>query len=75
MVNIADARQRFLAELLYLFFYRILLKYPENMQVQLFANYFTIKFRCKELLTIFQLRNFSRVKLSFVDQVCYTINE
>lgn len=52
-VNINDVRQRFLAELVYLFFYKILLKFPDNMQLQLFANYFTIKFRCKELLTIF----------------------
>ena len=74
-VNINDVRQRFLAELVYLFFYKILLKFPDNMQLQLFANYFTIKFRCKELLTIFQLRSFPKHKLSFVDQACYMINE
>ena len=52
-MNINDVRQRFLAELVYLFFYKIILKFPDNMQLQLFANYFTIKFRCKEILTIF----------------------
>ena len=74
-MNINDAKRRFLAELLYLFFYKILSKYPDNMQLQLFANYFTLKFRSKELLTVFQLRNFPKHKLSSVDQICYTINE
>ena len=32
-VNINDVRTRFFAELVYLFFYKILLKFPENMQV------------------------------------------
>lgn len=68
-------KQRFLAELVYLFFYKILSKFPENLQLQLFANYFTLKFRSKELLTIFQLRNFQKSKLSSVDMACYTINE
>ena len=74
-VNILEMKQRFLAELIYLFFYKILSKFPENMQLQLFANYFTLKFRSKELLTIFQLRNFPKHKLSYVDQACYMINE
>ena len=74
-VNIIEMKQRFLAELVYLFFYKILSKFPENMQLQLFANYFTLKFRSKELLTIFQLRNFQKSKLSSVDMACYTINE
>lgn len=74
-VNISDTQKRFLSELVYLFFYDIIKRFPESIQIQLIANYFTMMYRKKALLCVFQLRNFGKGKLSNLDYIAYTVNE
>ena len=74
-VNITETQKRFLSELVYLFFYDIIKRFPESIQIQLIANYFTMMYRRKALLCVFQLRNFGKRKLSNLDYIAYTVNE
>ena len=74
-INIDEIKHRFLSELLYLFYYEILRKYPDSYKIQLLSNYFSLEYKKKEMLCIFQMRSFIKQRLSKLDQYCHCINE
>ncbi len=74
-INLDETRQRFLSELLYLFYFEMLQKYPDSFKIQLLSNYYALLYKKKEMLCVFQIRSFVRHKLSRVDQCCHAVNE
>ena len=74
-INIDEVKHRFLSELLYLFYYEIIRKYPDSYKIQLLSNYFSLEYKKKEMLCIFQMRSFVKQRLSKLDQYCHCINE
>jgi hypothetical protein len=74
-INIEETKHRFLSELLYLFYYDMIRKFPDSFKIQLLSNYFALLYKKKEMLCVFQMRSFNRHKLSWIDQCCHQINE
>lgn len=74
-VNIDETKHRFLSELLYLFYFEIIQKYPDSYKIQLLSNYFALNYKRKEMLCAFQMRSFNRTKLGPMDQINHLINE
>jgi hypothetical protein len=74
-VNLDETKHKFLSELLYLFYYEIIQKFPDSFKIQLLSNYFALNFKKKEMLCAFQMRSFNRGKLGMLDQVNHLINE
>jgi hypothetical protein len=74
-INIDETKHRFLSELLYLFYFEMIQKFPQSFKIQLLANYFALLYKQKEMLCVFQMRSFIKQKLPKVDQCCHGINE
>jgi hypothetical protein len=49
-VNLDETKHRFLSELLYLFYYDIIQKFPDSYKIQLLSNYFSLYYKKKEML-------------------------
>ncbi len=52
-INIEETKHRFLSELLYLFFYDMIRKFPDSFKIQLLSNYFALLYKKKEMLCVF----------------------
>ena len=50
-------------------------RFPESFKIQLLSNYFALLYKKKEMLCVFQMRSFNKMKLTKLDQCCHTINE
>ena len=74
-INIDETKHRFLSELLYLFYFEMIQKFPDSFKIQLLSNYFALLYKKKDMLCVFQMWSFIKGKLSMVDQCCHTINE
>jgi hypothetical protein len=74
-INIDETRHRFLSELLYLYYFEMIQRFPDSFKIQLLSNYFALLYKKKEMLCVFQMRSFNKMKLTKLDQCCHTINE
>ena len=74
-MNLDETKHKSLSELLYLFYYQIIQKFPDSFKIQLLSNYFALNFKKKEMLCAFQMRSFNRGKLGTLDQVNHLVNE
>jgi len=52
-INIDETKHRFLSELLYLFYYDLIQKFPDSFKIQLLSNYFALNYKKKEMLCVF----------------------
>ena len=66
-IDIDEIKARYISELVSLFYRDILLRFPDSIQIQLLANHYALAFKRKEMLCLFQLRNFNYSKLSKLD--------
>jgi hypothetical protein len=74
-VSLDETKHKSLSELLYLFYYQIIQKFPDSFKIQLLSNYFALNFKKKEMLCAFQMRSFNRGKLRTLDHVNHLVNE
>ncbi|TNV74775.1 hypothetical protein FGO68_gene16630 [Halteria grandinella] len=74
-INMDETKHRFLSELLYLFYFEMIKKFPNSFKIQLLSNYFALLYKQKEMLCVFQMRSFNKQRLSKLDQCCHQINE
>lgn len=44
-INIDEVKHRFLSELLYLFYFDIIQRFPDSFKIQLLSNYFALQFK------------------------------
>ena len=54
-INIDETKHRFLSELLYLFYFEMIQKFPDSFKIQLLSNYFALLFKKKDMLCVFQM--------------------
>ena len=54
-INIDETKHRFLSELLYLFYFEMIQKFPESFKIQLLSNYFALLYKKKDMLCVFQM--------------------
>jgi hypothetical protein len=59
-INIDETKHRFLSELLYLFYFEMIKKFPDSFKIQLLSNYFALLYKQKEMLCVFQMRSFNK---------------
>ena len=52
-INIDETKQRFLSELLYLYYFEMIQKFPHSFKIQLLSNYYALLFKQKEMLCVF----------------------
>jgi hypothetical protein len=52
-INIDETRHRFLSELLYLYYFEMIQRFPESFKIQLLSNYFALLYKKKEMLCVF----------------------
>ena len=52
-INIDEIRHRFLSELLYLYYFEMIQRFPESFKIQLLSNYFALLYKKKEMLCVF----------------------
>ena len=53
-INIDETKHRFLSELLYLFYFEMIQKFPNSFKIQLLSNYFALLYKKKDMLCVFQ---------------------
>ena len=54
-INIDETKHRFLSELLYLFYFEMIQKFPDSFKIQLLSNYFALLYKKKDMLCVFQM--------------------
>ena len=54
-INIDETKHRFLSELLYLFYFEMIQKFPNSFKIQLLSNYFALLYKKKDMLCVFQM--------------------
>ena len=54
-INIDETKHRFLSELLYLFYFELIQKFPDSFKIQLLSNYFALLYKKKDMLCVFQM--------------------